>query len=336
MSGMKLLVTGGMGFIGSNFIRHILASSSSVAEVTNIDNLSYGSNPSNLRDFEDDERYRFVEGDITDPHLMGRLVGEADAVINFAANSHVDRSIADPSPFFRSNTEGVFALLEAIRRSNRRTRLLHVSTDEVYGDIVSGSFREEDRLRPSSPYASSKAASDLFCLAYHRTYALDIVVTRCTNNFGPHQFPEKLIPKTIVRATMNLPIPIYGTGKNIRDWIYVLDHCQALDTVLKRGKPGQVYNISGSNERTNLEVVTEVLNLMGKSEKLIEFVEDRPGHDVRYSVDSSKIKRELNWRPERDFDSALKDTIKWYLENEKWWRPIATEEVLYATPWKAK
>ncbi len=333
---MKLLVTGGMGFIGSNFIKYTLSSSSNVEKIINIDNFSYGSNPSNIRNFESDKRYRFVKGDITDLHLMVRLVREVDAVINFAANSHVDRSIVDPLPFFRSNTEGIFTLLEAIRRSNKHIRLLHISTDEVYGDIIHGSFNEEDRLKPSSPYASSKAASDLFCIAYHRTYAIEVVVTRCTNNFGFHQFPEKLIPKTIVRAAMNLPIPVYGTGKNIRDWIYVLDHCQALDAALWKGKPGQIYNISGSNELINLQVITKILDLMGKSERLITFVNDRPGHDIRYSVDSSKIKRELGWRPEYNFDSALKETIRWYLKNEEWWRPIATEEVLDPTPWKEK
>ncbi len=332
---MRLLVTGGMGFIGSNFILHALASGDA-EEVVNVDNLSYGSNLYNLKDAECNRRYGFVKGDIADLSLMRKLIGGADAVVNFAANSHVDRSIADPSPFFRSNTEGVFTLLEAIRQSNRRIKLLHVSTDEVYGDIARGFFREEDRLRPSSPYAASKAASDLFCLAYHRTYGLDVVVTRCTNNFGPRQFPEKLIPKTIVRAAMNLPIPIYGTGKNIRDWIYVSDHCKALYAVLRGGKSGEIYNVSGGNERNNLEVVTKILNLMGRSEELVAFVEDRPGHDVRYGVDSSKIRRELRWSPEHDFESALEDTIKWYLGNEEWWRPIATEEVLHATPWKAK
>ena len=329
---MHLLVTGGAGFIGSNFIEHVLASNES-NELINVDNFSYGSHLDNLKCFENNASYRFVNGDITDSCLMKKLIGETDAVVNFAANSHVDRSIVDPSPFFHSNVEGVFTLLEAIRQSNGKTRLLHVSTDEVYGDIVNGSFKEEDRLKPSSPYSASKAASDLFCMAYHRTYGLDVVVTRCTNNFGPRQFPEKLIPKTIVRAATNLPIPVYGTGKNVRDWIYVLDHCQALNAILKDGKSGKIYNIAGNNELTNLDVVMKILSIMGKPEKLIEFVNDRPGHDVRYSIDASRIRRELNWQPSYDFEPVLDATIQWYLRNEAWWRPISTNEVLHPTPW---
>ncbi len=332
---MRLLVTGGAGFIGSNFIEQILASSS-VNEVTNVDNLSYGSHPLNLKNIENDAHYRFVKGDITDSPLVKRLVGKVDAVVNFAANSHVDRSIADPSPFFRSNVEGTFTLLEAIRQSNHTVRLLHVSTDEVYGDIIDGSFREEDRLKPSSPYSASKAASDLFCLAYHRTYGLNVVVTRCTNNFGPRQFPEKLIPKTIVRAKLNLPIPIYGTGENVRDWIYVIDHCQAISSALKSGKPGEVYNVAGNNELTNLAIVKKILGLMGKPERLIEFVDDRPGHDVRYSIDSTKAKQELGWQPTHDFELALGNTIRWYLENEAWWKSVSSSDVLNATPWRVK
>ncbi len=332
---MRLLVTGGCGFIGSSFIRHVLKTHGDV-EIVNVDSLSYGSSLSSLKDLETDKRYRFVRGSIGDPSLMSGLVKNADAIVNFAAESHVDRSIADPWPFFRSNTEGVLVILEAIRRSSMDIRLVQVGTDESYGDILEGSFKEEDRLKPSSPYAASKASADLFCLAYHRTYGLNVCVTRCTNNFGPYQFPEKLVPKTIVRAMLNLKIPVYGTGRNMRDWIYVLDHCEALDTVLRKGRKGEVYNVSSGNELSNLQVVDRILELMGKPRNLVEFVEDRPGHDVRYSLDSSKIRSELDWRPRHSFTEALKNTVEWYLGNEWWWRPLAGEQVLHPTPWRLK
>lgn len=332
---MRLLVTGGCGFIGSSFIRHVLKTHGDV-EIVNVDSLSYGSSLSSLKDLETDKRYRFVRGSIGDPSLMSGLVKNADAIVNFAAESHVDRSIADPWPFFRSNTEGVLVILEAIRRSSMDIRLVQVGTDESYGDILEGSFKEEDRLKPSSPYAASKASADLFCLAYYRTYGLNVCVTRCTNNFGPYQFPEKLVPKTIVRAMLNLKIPVYGTGRNMRDWIYVLDHCEALDTVLRKGRKGEVYNVSSGNELSNLQVIDGILELMGKPRNLVEFVEDRPGHDVRYSLDSSKIRSELDWRPRHSFTEALKNTVEWYLGNEWWWRPLAGEQVLHPTPWRLK
>ena len=213
---------------------------------------------------------------------------------------------------------------------------MQVGTDESYGDILNGSFKENDRLKPSSPYAASKASADLFCLAYHRTYDLDVVVTRCTNNFGPYQFPEKLIPKTIIRVSLNMKIPIYGTGKNVRDWLFVLDHCKALDIVMRKGKSGEVYNISAGNELENIALVKKILGIMGKDESLIEFVEDRPGHDLRYSLDSSKIRNELCWKPEYNFDEALRYTVDWYLNNEWWWKPLADERILHPTPWKLK
>jgi dTDP-glucose 4,6-dehydratase len=266
---------------------------------------------------------------------MQSLVSEVDAVINLAAETHVDRSIANPEPFLKSNVIGTFNLLEAIRRANSKARLIHVSTDEVYGDITNGSFKEGDRLLPSNPYAASKASADMFCLAYHRTYDLDITITRCTNNFGPYQFPEKLIPKTIIRASLNLKVPIYGSGENIRDWIYVIDHCEALETVLMHGRAGQVYNISAGNEYRNLEVVKRILEIIDRPKELIELVEDRPGHDVRYSLDSSKI-RKLGWRPKHSFKEALKETVRWFVENESWWRPLTTEKVLHPTPWKLR
>jgi dTDP-glucose 4,6-dehydratase len=329
---MRILVSGGLGFIGSNFIRYVLSKHPDY-EIINLDKVGYGANLANLKDVEGNPRYRFVKGSITDFELVKRLVKEVDAVVNFAAETHVDRSLANPWPFFESNTLGVFTLLEAIRTVNRGVRLLHVSTDEVYGDTVMGSFKETDPLRPSSPYSASKAAADLFVLAYYRSYGLDVIVSRCTNNFGPFQFPEKLIPKTIIRALMGLKIPIYGTGKNVRDWIYVLDHVEALDLLLQKGRPG-VYNISGGNELENIEVVKRILKLLGKDESLIEFVEDRPGHDVRYSLDSSKIRSELGWSPRYSFDEGIKETVRWYVENEWWWRPLVSEKILHPTPWR--
>jgi dTDP-glucose 4,6-dehydratase len=330
---MKILVCGGLGFIGSNFIRYMLNNYEDV-NIVNVDALSYGSNPNNLMDLGNDGRYRFFKGDISDESLMSKLIEEVDAIVNFAAESHVDRSIANPLNFFKSNTQGVISILECLRRSKRKLRYVQVGTDEVYGDIVEGSFTEDDRLKPSSPYAASKAAADLFCQAYCRTYGLDIVISRCTNNFGPYQFPEKLIPKSIIRAKLGMKVPIYGGGKNVRDWIYVLDHCRALELVLFKGECGKIYNISSGNELDNLTLVKKILEVMNKSESLIEFVEDRPGHDLRYSLDSSKIRREMNWKPRYSLEDSLRKTVEWYLENEWWWRPLATENVLHPTPWK--
>ena len=332
---MKLLVTGGCGFIGSNLIHHILSSSRS-DEVINIDNLSYGSNPLNLKDIENDKKYSFVRGNIADYDLVYKLVSEVDYVLNVAAESHVDRSISDPWSFYKSNTEGVLTILEAIRELNKKVRLVQVSTDEVYSDIVKGSYSEEDRLKPSSPYSASKASADLFCLAYHRTYGIDVVITRSVNNYGYFQFPEKLIPKTILRAHLGLKVPIYGKGENVRDWLFVKDHCDALERVLEKGRSGGIYNISTDSEYDNLTVVKKILEIMGKSEAMIEFVEDRPGHDIRYSLDSTKIRSELGWKPKYSFDKALRDTVQWYLSNERWWKPLADERTLSPIPWKIK
>ena len=332
---MKVLVTGGLGFIGSNFIRYLLDNYLDV-KVINVDNLSYGSNIANLKDLEDDHRYKFVKGDIRDFTLISKLVKDVNAIINMAASTHVDRSISNPRSFLESNTIGTFNILEAIRLYNPSARLVQVSTDEVYSDILEGSYKEEDRLKPSSPYSASKASADMFCLAYHRTYNLDVIISRCTNNFGPFQFPEKLIPKTIIRASMNMKIPVYGSGKNVRDWIYVLDHCRALDIIMNKGKPGEIYNVSSGNEIENVQLVKKILDIMGKDYSLIEFVEDRPGHDIRYSLDSSKIRRELGWKPIYKFDDALEYTVKWYLKNKWWWRPLVNEKVLHPTPWKLR
>ncbi|WP_456395604.1 dTDP-glucose 4,6-dehydratase [Thermococcus sp.] len=332
---MRLLVTGGAGFIGSNFIRYILEKHPDW-EVINLDKLGYGSNLANLKDIEDDERYTFVKGNINDFELVSKLIKEVDAVINFAAESHVDRSISNPHAFIESNVLGVYTVLEAIRKVNPEVRLVHVSTDEVYGDIEEGSFTEEDRLMPSSPYSASKAAGDMLVLGHARTYNLNASITRCTNNYGPYQFPEKLIPKTIIRANMGLKIPIYGTGQNVRDWLYVEDHVRAIEAVLEKGERREVYNISAGDEKTNLEVVKTILRLMDKDEELIEFVEDRPGHDLRYSLNSWKITRDLKWRPKHSFDEGIKKTVEWYLNNGWWWKPLIDEKVLHPTPWKLR
>jgi dTDP-glucose 4,6-dehydratase len=303
--------------------------------VVNIDNLSYGSNPSNLAGV-DNPRYRFVMGDIGDALAIQKLIHDVDAVVNFAAETHVDRSIAEPWPFFRSNIGGVVTILEEIRKAKGKIRFIQVGTDESSGDIIRGSYKEGDPLTPSSPYSASKASADLFVAAYHRTYGLDTCVTRCTNNYGPYQFPEKLIPKAIIRAQRGLKIPIYGTGQNIRDWLYVGDHCRALQLVLEKGKPGSIYNISAGNEVSNISIVKKILSIMKLPGERIEFVEDRPGHDIRYSLDSSKIRSELGWKPGSDFGKALARTIDWYLANEVWWAPLADEKTLHPTPWKLK
>ena len=323
---MKILVTGGLGFIGSNFVKYV----ADKADIIVIDALKYGSNENNLKNLN----YKFVKGDICDYNLMAKLVKNIDAIVNFAAETHVDRSVSNPYAFIESNVIGTYTILEVMRKVNPETTLVHVSTDEVYGDIEEGSFKEKDVLKPSSPYSASKASADMLVLAYVRTYGLNAVITRCTNNYGAYQFPEKLIPKAIIRAKMDKKIPIYGTGKNVRDWIFVKDHCEAIDLVLERGKEGEIYNISSGEEKTNLEVVTGILRIMDKP-NLIEFVEDRPGHDVRYSLNSSKL-RKLGWKPNYGFEEGLRETIEWYLENEWWWKPLADERILHPTPWRLK
>ncbi len=330
---MKVLITGGLGFIGSNFCKYMLANYPD-CELINVDKVGIGANPANLHDVENDKRYTFIKGDICNPQLLSRLIHQVDSVVNIAAETHVDRSIADPNVFLQNNTVGTFTILEAIRRHNHKARFLQVSTDEVYGEALEGSFKENDSPKPSNPYSASKAAADMFVLSYHKTFKLNVSITRCTNNFGPYQLPEKLIPKTIIRALRDLPIPIYGTGQNIRDWIYVEDHCSAIAAVLEKGAPGEIYNVSAGNEIPNIEIAKKILGMLHKPESLITFVEDRPGHDTRYSLDSSKTQSTLGWKPKFSFEESLQSTVDWYLKNEHWWTPFANEVILHPTPWK--
>ena len=313
---MKLLVTGGLGFIGSNFILDVLKNTN--FEILNVDAEFYGSNHYNLIEIENSEKYSFVKGDITDKKLMENLISECDCVVNFAAESHVDRSILDPSPFLNSNIFGTFTILDIIK--NQKKRLVHVSTDEVYGTILEGSATEKTRFNPSSPYSATKASAELLINSYVKTYGVDAVITRCTNNYGPRQFNEKLIPKAIGLSNENKKIPVYGTGASIRDWIHVEDHCKAIMLVLEKGIAGESYNISSSNEVNNLTLVTKILEILNKSKENIQFVENRPGEDTRYSLDSTKIYQELGWLPKITFDEGLEKTIQWYISNKDWWK----------------
>jgi dTDP-glucose 4,6-dehydratase len=318
---MTMLVTGGAGFIGSNFIRHMLAEHPETP-IVNLDALTYAGNPESLRDVADNPNYTFVQDDICDPAAVAAVFSHhpIETVVHFAAESHVDRSITDGSAFVRTNVLGTFTLLDRAQKHGVR-RFIHVSTDEVYGSTPSGSFRETDNLNPSSPYSSSKAGSDLLARSFFITHGLPVIVTRCTNNYGPYQFPEKLIPLFATNLLEGKKVPVYGTGKNIRDWLYVLDHCRAIDFVLSHGEPGEVYNIGGGAEKTNLEITEKILELLGKDGSMIEYVPDRKGHDFRYSLDFGKL-RALGWEPAYTFDDALAATIEWYAENEWWWRPL--------------
>ena len=327
---MKLLVTGGLGFIGSNFILKIL-NEKQKNSVVNVDAELFGSNHQNLESVKNHENYRFVKGNITNRHLMEDLISECDAVVNFAAESFVDRSIADANPFLVSNIRGTFTILDIIKEQKKR--LVQISTDEVFGSLESTTAKENSRFNPSSPYAATKAAAELLINSYIVTHDCDCVITRCTNNYGSRQFPEKLIPKALILASQNKEVPIYGEGKNIRDWIFVDDHCEAVYNILLKGKSGESYNISANNEVDNLTIVKKILEILDKPQDLIKSVEDRPGHDFRYSLDSSKIRSELNWSENTNFDDGLKKTVDWYLSNPVWWQNIS-QDILKSTPWK--
>ena len=328
---MKLLVTGGLGFIGSNFILKLLDENHDI-KILNIDAQLDGSNIKNLTSLENSPNYEFIKGNITNKKFMEEQIEKCDAVVNFAAESHVDRSINDANPFLVSNIRGAFTILDIVTKQNKR--MIQVSTDEVFGSLSDGTATEDSKFNPSSPYAATKAAAELIVNSYSVTYDSDVVITRCTNNYGPRQFPEKLIPKIILLANQNKKIPIYGNGLNIRDWIFVDDHCNALSLALFNGKKGGSYNISANNEIDNITIVKKILNIMDKSEDLIEHVEDRPGHDLRYSMDSQKISDELNWKINSDFDHGLEQTISWYQENPEIISHLSST-VLDSTPWKS-
>ncbi|MGI6384568.1 MAG: dTDP-glucose 4,6-dehydratase [bacterium] len=318
---MKLLVTGGAGFIGSNFIRYYLEAHPQ-DEIVNFDALTYAGNLENLAGVDKDKRYTFVKGDITDVEAVAAAMSGAHAVINFAAESHVDRSIEGPGVFVTTNVMGTQVLLEAAKTQGVG-RYLQVSTDEVYGSLgPEGCFTEETPLAPNSPYSASKAGADLLVRAYYHTFGMDTVVTRCSNNYGPYQFPEKLIPLMIANALEDKPLPVYGDGLNIRDWIYVEDHCRGIAAALHQGRSGEVYNFGGASERSNILIVKSILSLLGKPESLISYVRDRPGHDRRYAIDFDKAVRELNWRPETELDEGLRCTVAWYLDNRDWWERV--------------
>jgi dTDP-glucose 4,6-dehydratase len=322
-----LLVTGGAGFIGSNFVRYMLTADTAI-EIVNLDALTYAGNLENLQDIDRNPRYHFAKGNICDRQQVDAVLRghRIDTIVHFAAESHVDRSIMGAAPFVHTNVLGTQVLLEAARESGVR-RFVHVSTDEVYGSLgATGKFTESTLLDPSSPYAASKAASDFLAFAYQHTYGLPVVVTRCSNNYGAYQFPEKLIPLMIVNAIEGRSLPVYGDGLNVRDWLYVDDHCSAIDAVLQRGGIGQVYNIGGNNEWTNLDIVRLILQLLGKPESLIRFVKDRPGHDRRYAIDATKVRTELGWEPSTPFARGIEHTIRWYREHEEWWRNVMSGE----------
>ena len=315
---MKILVTGGAGFIGSNYIRMIFKRYPDI-EIINFDKLTYAGNPDNLRDISA-SGYTFIKGDICDPYAVNKAMEGVDTVVHFAAESHVDRSIDDGSVFVRTNVLGTNTLLNCALQLDIK-KFIHVSTDEVYGSIEEGSFIEGDPLEPSSPYSSSKAGSDLLAMSYYITYGLPVSITRCTNNFGPYQYPEKLMPLFITNLMEGKKVPVYGTGLNIRDWIYVDDHCSGIDFVFNKGNSGEIYNIGGGSELTNLEITHRILKMLGKDESSIEFVEDRKGHDLRYSLDCTKLYK-MGWKPEYDFNTALESTVRWYQDNRWWWEPL--------------
>ena len=319
---MRLLVTGGAGFIGSNFIRYML-NKYATYQIVNVDALTYAGNLENLKDIEMNPNYSFVHADITDAVKMNRILQSGvDVIVHFAAESHVDRSILNPSAFLQTNVMGTQVLLDAAIKHKVR-KFMHISTDEVYGSLgPTGFFQETTPLSPNSPYSASKACSDLLVRAYHETFGLPIHITRCSNNYGQYQFPEKLIPLMIINAIEDKPLPVYGDGQNVRDWLHVEDHCAALDLVLHNGRDGEVYNVGGNNERTNIDIVRSILSALNKPGDLIQFVTDRPGHDRRYAIDATKIRTELGWSPKYSLDLGLQQTIQWYRDHEDWWERI--------------
>jgi dTDP-glucose 4,6-dehydratase len=329
---VRILVTGGAGFIGSNFIHYMLEKHPDYRIIC-LDKLTYAGNLRNLESALNRENFHFIKGDICDRELVYRVFEEEkpDVVVNFAAESHVDRSIEDPEIFLKTNIIGTQVLMDACRKYGIK-RFHQVSTDEVYGDLPLDrpdlKFTEKSPLKPSSPYSASKASADLLVMAYHRTYGLPVTISRCSNNYGPYQFPEKLIPLMIINAIHDRPLPVYGDGRNVRDWIHVKDHCEAIDLIIHEGKEGEIYNIGGENERSNIEVVKMILKELGKPESLIKFVKDRPGHDRRYALDITKMKEEFDWSPKISFEEGLRSTIKWYLENRNWWEEIINGEYM--------
>lgn len=317
---MNILVTGGCGFIGSNFIRYILKKYPDY-RVVNLDKLTYAGNPENLKDIEKNPNYEFVRGDVCDKKTVDGLAGRVECIVNFAAETHVDRSIIEAGSFVTTDVYGTYNLLESVKKHGIN-RYVQISTDECYGSIQKGSFTEKSPLKPNSPYAASKAGGDLLCRSYFITYKLPVLITRSSNNFGPYQYPEKLIPLFVTNAIENQPLPLYGDGMNVRDWLYVEDNCEAIDLALHKGKPGEIYNVGGGNEIPNIKITDMILNIMNKPETLIKYVKDRPGHDRRYSLDSSKIRKTLGWEPKHNFESAIKETVNWYISNRDWWEKI--------------
>jgi dTDP-glucose 4,6-dehydratase len=324
---MRILITGGAGFIGSNFIKYMLDNHSNY-ELINLDSLTYSGNLENLKSIEDNPNYNFIKGSILDNELIMGISENVDYIINFAAETHVDRSIKNPSIFIESNIQGTQNLLEASKENNIK-KFIQISTDEVYGTLTKeGYFKETNHILPNSPYSASKAGADLMVRAYNETFDLAMNITRCSNNYGPYQFPEKLIPLMINNALNNKSLPVYGDGKNIRDWLHVYDHCTAIDLVLHKGKNGEIYNVGGSNEKMNIEIVELILDYLNKDESLISFVDDRLGHDRRYAIDSQKIQNKLGWKPKYKFEEGIKETIQWYLDNQKWLNNVVTGEYL--------
>ncbi|MDP3974363.1 MAG: dTDP-glucose 4,6-dehydratase [bacterium] len=325
---MKLLVTGGAGFIGSNFIQYWIDKYPE-DEIINLDKLTYAGNLDNLKSIESNKNYTFVQGDICDVNLVDKILKDIDTIVHFAADSHVDRSISDPDPFIKTNIEGTYVLLKMALK-NKIKHFHHISTDEVFGSLELGTkekFNENTKYNPNSPYSASKAGSDHLVNAFFSTYDLPITISNCSNNFGPYQFPEKLIPLTITNLIQNKNVPIYGDGLNVRDWLYVKDHCSAIDLILNKGKIGETYVIGGmTKDISNLDIVKKIIKLMDKGEEMIEYVEDRLGHDRRYSVEWSKINKELGWEPSRNFEDNLESTVNWYKQNETWWRRILSGE----------